>query len=143
MFWDSSAVIPLFLSEARSKDLIGLLSEDTDAVVWWLTPVECHSAFQRRSREEPLLRPSFRSQAHAALGRLDAFCEEVDQISASDPVRRRAIRLLATHVLRAGDALQLAAALVWCEENPQGEQFVCLDDRLREAARVEGFDVRP
>ena len=139
MFWDSSAVIPLVLSEARSKELTAYLSADAEPVVWWLTPVECHSAFQRRSREKPIAR----NATQAALGRLDAFCEDVDQISATDPVRRRAIRLLTTHALRAGDSLQLAAALVWCEENPQGERFMCLDDRLREAARAEGFDVRP
>ena len=139
MFWDSSAVIPLLLPEARSKQLTALLSGDAEPVIWWLTPVECHSAFQRRHREKAIAP----AQTHAAVGRLDAFCEDVDQIAASDPVRRRAIRLLTTHALRAGDALQLAAALVWCEENPQGEQFICLDDRLREAAHGEGFDVRP
>jgi hypothetical protein len=45
--------------------------------------------------------------------------------------------------LRAADALQLAAALIWCEEQPAGEVFVCLDDRLREAARREGFTLVP
>jgi hypothetical protein len=39
--------------------------------------------------------------------------------------------------------LQLAAALVWCEEQPHGEAFVTLDDRLREAATREGFSVHP
>jgi hypothetical protein len=39
--------------------------------------------------------------------------------------------------------LQLAAALVWCEEQPHGESFVTLDDRLREAALKEGFTLRP
>jgi hypothetical protein len=38
---------------------------------------------------------------------------------------------------------QLAAALVWCEEQSAGEVFVCLDDRLREAARREGFSLLP
>jgi hypothetical protein len=45
--------------------------------------------------------------------------------------------------MRAADAIQLASALVWCKENPAGESFVCLDDRLREAARKEGFSVLP
>jgi hypothetical protein len=50
---------------------------------------------------------------------------------------------VASHPLRAADALQLAAALVWCDEAPQGTAFVCLDDRLRDAARREGFAVLP
>jgi hypothetical protein len=48
-----------------------------------------------------------------------------------------------THPLRAGDALQLAAALVACGERPEALPFVCLDDRLRDAARREGFAVLP
>ena len=55
----------------------------------------------------------------------------------------RAARLLAVHPLRAADALQLAAALLWCEEQPHAEGFVSLDVKLREAAFKEGFTVRP
>jgi hypothetical protein len=47
------------------------------------------------------------------------------------------------HPLRAADAFQLAAALLWCEEDPSRETFVCLDDRLLEAARREGFRILP
>ena len=68
------------------------------------------------------------------------FCDS----SATDPlVRHRAERLLALHPLRAGDALQLSAALVACEERPEGELLVCLDARLREAAAREGFHLVP
>jgi hypothetical protein len=51
--------------------------------------------------------------------------------------------VLAAHPLRAADALQLAAALVWTGEAAAGEAFVCLDERLRDAARREGFEVLP
>jgi hypothetical protein len=50
---------------------------------------------------------------------------------------------LRVHALRAGDSLQLAAALVACEGRPGGLQFVSLDDRLNEAALREGFRVVP
>jgi len=58
-------------------------------------------------------------------------------------VRARAARLLSLHPLRAADALQLAAALVWCRERTAEAPFVCLDDRLRLAAAREGFRVLP
>ncbi|MCC6765885.1 MAG: hypothetical protein IT293_14605 [Deltaproteobacteria bacterium] len=58
-------------------------------------------------------------------------------------VDRRARRLLAVHPLRAADALQLAAALVACDERPDVLAFVTLDGRLGDAARREGFDVLP
>jgi hypothetical protein len=78
-----------------------------------------------------------------ALNRLRALVEDADAVSPTDEVRRRAGRLVAAHLLRAADALQLGAALVWCEEQPHGEAFACLDDRLREAARREGFSLAP
>ena len=53
------------------------------------------------------------------------------------------MRLLNTHVLRAGDALQLGAALVACEDRPEALPFVCLDDRLRDAARGKDFRSSP
>lgn len=49
---------------------------------------------------------------------------------------------LRVHPLRAADALQLAAALVSCGEDPHGFSFLTGDDRLRLAAEREGFDVR-
>jgi prevent-host-death family protein len=58
-------------------------------------------------------------------------------------VRTLASRLLLNHPLRAADALQLAAALVWAGKAPTGQRFVCLEQRLRDAARKEGFVVVP
>jgi len=72
---------------------------------------------------------------------LAALFRECSEILPSEPVRQRAQRLLRTHPLRAADALQLAAALVWAHESPAGLEFVCLDQNLREAASREGFKV--
>ena len=139
MFWDSSALVPLLLPVARSPELTKALASDAEAAIWWSTPVECQSALYRRHREQPI-------PVHLlarALERLAALTQDVDTLAPSDELRQRAGRLLATHPLCAADALQLAAALVWSEEQPLGEVFVSLDDRLREAARREGFALLP
>lgn len=52
-------------------------------------------------------------------------------------------RVLLLHPLRAADSLQLAAAFVWANGHPAGHHFVCLDERLRQAAIQEGFIVLP
>lgn len=139
MFWDSSALVPLLLPEAPSEALTRLLADDEEPVIWWATPLECQSALQRRHRENPL--PP--EQLSAAIERLRQLVQHADTIAPTDELRRRAARLLSFHPLRAADALQLAAALVWCEEQPHGEVFVTLDDRLREAGLKEGFTARP
>ncbi|HVG06091.1 MAG TPA: hypothetical protein VNM67_00135 [Thermoanaerobaculia bacterium] len=65
------------------------------------------------------------------------------EIEPCEEVRDLASQLAAKHPLRAADALQLAAALDWCGGNTHGESFVCLDDRLRGAAALDGFRVLP
>ncbi len=139
MFWDSSAVVPVLVTEIQSAPMATLLRTDPGLVLWWASSVECQSAVFRRHREGEL--PL--SALNEALVRLKALVDNADVVAPTDRVRERAGRLLAAHPLRAGDALQLAAALIWCNETPQGDSFVSLDDRLREAARREGFAVMP
>jgi hypothetical protein len=45
------------------------------------------------------------------------------------------------HELRAGDALQLAAAIVASDHQTSAMEFVTLDRRLADAADKEGFRV--
>lgn len=139
MFWDSSALVPLLIAEARSEALTHQISGDTEPVIWWATPLECQSAVQRRHREQAFAAAQMTSYNE----RLRQIVHHADTIAPTDEVRRRAARLLAVHPLRAADALQLASALIWCEEQPHGEIFVSLDSRLRDAAAREGFTLVP
>ena len=138
-FWDSSAVIPLCLKEVASHPMRILAEADEEIVAWWGSRLECISALSRR-RREGLLPADVEIKARAVLSALAAAWSEVQPTEA---VRLRAERLLMVHPLRAADALQLAAALVWAAESPQGVEFVCLDQRLKEAAQKEGFTVLP
>ena len=139
MFWDSSALVPLLVPEPQSAVLARLVADDREATIWWGSPLECHSALHRRHREQPF--PP--AEMSGAIERIRTVVEHADTVSPSDELRRRAARLLAVHPLRAADALQLAAALLWCEEQPHAEGFVSLDVKLREAALKEGFSVLP
>ena len=57
----------------------------------------------------------------------------------SEACRRMAERMLRVHALRAADSLQLAAAMVASDHDPSRLEVVCLDQRMSEAARKEGF----
>jgi predicted nucleic acid-binding protein len=137
MFWDSSALVPLLLPETRSRALVDLFAGDREVAIWWATPLECQSAIFRRHRERPL----DSAQLNAARDRLRAIVDHVDVVAPSDDVRRGAGRLVGVHSLRAADALQLAAALLWSEDHPQSEMLITLDPRLGDAAAREGFTV--
>ena len=137
-YWDSSAVIPLLLDEGRSTEVVRLFDADGAQTVWCLTEVEATSAIARKAREGMSA-----ERENAARSQLRFLRERWVEISSLDAVRARALRLLSTHPLCAADALQLAAALVSCEERTESLSFVCLDDRLGDAARKERFPVLP
>ena len=138
MFWDSSAIVPLLVAGPRSSEMTAVLREGELPAVWWATVVECQSALQRRNREMPF--PT--GVLESALRRLERYVIDWDTVPPTGEVRRRAGRLLAVHPLRAADALQLGAALVFAEAEPN-VGFVCLDDRLRTAASKESFRILP
>jgi predicted nucleic acid-binding protein len=139
IYWDSSALVPLLVAEARSADCTRLLRADGVMIAWGLTPVEALSAIHRRHRERTLSHERWRR----ARRRLALFREVWNEVRDLDLVATRAERLLAIHAVRAADALQLAAALVACEERPAKLSFACLDAGLGAAAGREGFRVVP
>ena len=138
-FWDSSAVLPLCLDEPRSGRLRELATEDPHIVAWWGTVVECTSAMARLRREGFLNTEQERLVAMV----LDTVVAEWTEILPSEDLRRSSIQMLRHHPLRAADALQLAAAHLWAAGRPEGNAFICIDHRLRNAALVEGFVVLP
>ena len=111
-FWDTSALVPLVVAEPQT-------------------------ARARRRRAEP------QSARKIAVARRDVLAawEQWTEVIAVEIVRRHAERLLETHVLRAADALQLAAALVAAEELPGSLTFVTFDRQQAHAAEREGFPV--
>ena len=116
-----------------------LARQDGSLAVWWGSLVECQSALARLCRDG-LLSLQGSEEAKKVLVDLTASWAE---ITPGENIRNIAGRLLFTHPLRASDSLQLAAAILWAEQNPKGHPFVCFDQRLRDAARKEGFDVLP
>ena len=138
-FWDTSAVVPLCVTEPATARVRPLLDDDPSLVVWWATRTECISALARR-RREGRLSPAAEGQARRALTALGTAWSEV---SPSEGLRQRTERLLAVHALRAAGAFQLAAALLWSRGETSASAFVSFDERLREAAGREGFQVLP
>ena len=112
--------------------------EDYNVTVWWGTPVEIASALARLLRTRQI-NPSEWAEAQRLADRLAAGWSV---IAASDSLRALSIQIVNRYDLRAADALQLAAALEWCEGVAQGRTFLTADDRLRDAALLAGFDAR-
>lgn len=136
-YWDASAIVPLVIAERETKLVRAWAEEDSEIVTWAWTRVELASAVERHAREGTVTS----AQRREALKRFTEIADAWDEVTDLLPVRQRAIQLLARHNLRAADSAQLAAALLAAESDPASMTFVCLDERLADAAEREGFEV--
>ncbi len=139
-FWDTSALVSLILFQHEAERLATIVEADDKALaLWWGTGLEAVSAVVRLARAREISD----ERASRAVQQIASAIGRANEVPPTEALRAEAHRAIGVHWLTAGDALQLAAALIWVEHNPSGTGFVCLDRRLREAAQREGFDVLP
>ena len=135
MFWDSSALVACLVLEETTDLVIPSYQSDREKTLWWATELECISALESKRRSPKELGADEYQQALARIGRL---VEAANVVAPAESVLSTAKELLVRYPLRAADSFQLAAATV-----AGVSDFVCLDNRLRDAARAEGFTVLP
>ena len=136
-YWDTSAIVPLCCFQSTSVKSRQLARTYGHQIVWWATPIEIISALQRLIRDGHIS-----SQGSAqSYARLVYLRNRWNEIQPSDQIRVQAEQLLRMHKLRAADALQLSAALSWCNHYPQDRIFIAADSALLAAAQIEGFTV--
>ena len=135
-FWDSSALVPLCIREAGSRQA-QLYLRKFDLVVWWGSLVEVHSAICRLHRAAEISD----ANKQGAVARLRLLSRAWREVLPDDQIRELATESLDKYLLRAADALQLAASLVWCQKQPSRRNFICADRRLAQAADAVGFFV--
>jgi len=135
-FWDSSALVPLCANQTASA-FVRAAWRSKSITVWWGTPVEMMGALCRLLRGGELSTRGFQKAAR----RMEALRGRWVEVAPTERVRELAETLTRRYTIRAADALQLAAALVWSAGHPQQRPFVCFDRRLAEAAEREGFRI--
>ena len=113
-FWDSSALVPLLVTEASSDLRRKQYDADPWAVVWFGTLAEIESSLIRRQRDGQL--PA--DVEHAARKRLHEMTKQWTEVTPTTEVRARAIRLLRVHPLRAADATVSPATAVAPSNSP-------------------------
>jgi predicted nucleic acid-binding protein len=105
--------------------------------VWWGSAIEIRSGIARLHR----LAEIDDYGNHQALQAMESLRRAWREIHPTEAVRNRSFTVLDAYPLRAADSLQLAAALIWCDERPAGKTFLSADIRLCEAAAKSGFTV--
>jgi uncharacterized protein len=133
-YFDASALVKRYVRERDTTKVRRLLASDVP-VTSRLSAVEIASALARRAREGAFT-DAARDRAIAAL---DADLASMVVVELTAVIAARAQGLIRRHALRAGDAIQLASGLYIREELAAEISFVAFDDRLANAARLEGL----
>jgi predicted nucleic acid-binding protein len=136
-FWDTSALVPLCVRQAATPRAITLY-KTYEVVVWWGTSVEIASALARLVRMNQLDPTDWTEARRLAATLSDTW----SVVQPSEALQAQATLLVSQYDLRAADALQLAAALEWCGNSPEGRVFITADQALQQAAALSGFDGR-
>jgi uncharacterized protein len=136
-FYDTSALLKLFIQEEYSQTLRAQATNVTGVVVSELTWVEMNSALGRRIRQGE-------SQEDVALAALDEFKSKWSDyvvLSPSFEILQSAAQHAQVMGLRAYDSVQLASARQ-AECAIQGDLVFCtFDKQFNNAARVLGMKV--
>jgi predicted nucleic acid-binding protein len=134
-FWDPSALVPLCVRQPITPRAIALY-RTYEVVVWWSSSVEIASALARLARMKQIAAGDLAQARQLARDLADSW----SVIQPTEALRASAEKLVESYDLRAADSLQLAAALAWCEQVPQGRVLFTANQKLREAALLNGFD---
>jgi predicted nucleic acid-binding protein len=133
-FWDASVLVTLCVDQTPTPQAF-LFESKYRIAVWWATHVEITSALAHLLRRREITPNEFAQAKLQAEGLANLW----QVIEPSARVALDARTLLERYPLRAADALQLAAALQWCEGKPKSRVFLTFDRRLSEAAGLAGF----
>jgi uncharacterized protein len=134
-FWDSSALVPLCTNEPRSILAGRLWKQFPQKFVWWETSIEICSALARIERENKITTQQ-RLNAEKRLEILETVWAE---IKPNYRIKELARTFPSQHKMKAADSLQLASALIWCNEKPKGKDFASGDEHLIKVAQSIGF----
>jgi hypothetical protein len=136
-FWDSSVLVALCVRQDATPIALDL-EKHYRIVVWWGSDVEIFSALARLQRRLEISTSTFEQAKQQAEGLSNIW----QIVAPSAKITQNARTLLERYPLRAADALQLAAAIVWCEGKSNGKTFLTFDQRLGKAAEAEGFALK-
>ena len=136
-YWDTSALLKLFVSERGSSEARHVLAGDREVATALLTYVEAFSAFTRRGQDGSLTRASLAS----ARRRFGAEWTAYLRVPMTHEVVRRSREAVERHGIKTLDAVHLGSLLELGERLGESIPLVAADGGLLRAATAEGLRV--
>lgn len=137
LFCDTSALIKLYLKEARSAEVQALAAASKGVVVARIAWAEMMAALARRVREHPVDAPAIETLRTRMRHDWPAFA----MVEITQTLVEQAGEFADTFALRGYDSVQLAAAHQVQTATSGALCFACFDTRLKKAAKVLGMQV--
>lgn len=135
MYWDTSALVKLYIEEPGSRQMAGWQHDMRASSV--IAYVEMRSALSRRHRSGHLTV----QQVRTAVGQFIADWQAYVRIPLHSDMIDRSACLVEQHALRTLDALHLAAALQLQDDMDEPTEILSADGALLAAATAEGLTV--
>jgi predicted nucleic acid-binding protein len=129
-FFDSSAFAKRYVEEPGSDEVEAACLAATDLGLCVICVPEILSAFNRRLRERGLRQSDYKLMKERLLDDV----ADATIVDLTPAVIKEAVVMLETSILRAADALHIAAAVAW-----DAEWFISADRRQLAAARKAGL----
>lgn len=134
-FLDASALVKRYVVEAETAKVEAIFQSGAPLAIARLSLVEVSSALCRRARQGDLDARALMT----ALGDLSRDAEQLLVVELDANLTATAQILLQRHALRAGDAIQLGAAIALRRLSRMDVRFYGYDARLSAAAAREGI----
>jgi predicted nucleic acid-binding protein len=142
LFWDTSAMLRRYVSTEPSAERVRVATDSSSRhthLVSRLLPVELASALALKTRTGEIQVPQ--RDAYWRVIQID-LSRQYQLVELSEAIWGHAEELLFRYVLRAGDAIHLAAALASrSRSTAQDLVFWTADNRQADAAQAEGLQV--
>lgn len=137
LYADTSALMKKYIHESGTDRLLDLLAEAEFLFTSALTELELIAGLQGMKKMHRLDSPSCRKIA-ASMDQ-DLLRGSISVVGISQEVVSLSRRLIKQRQLRAPDAIQLSSALLTRRRSHTPTHFLCADQKLLDAARLEGL----
>ncbi|MCX6638699.1 MAG: type II toxin-antitoxin system VapC family toxin [Acidobacteria bacterium] len=143
VYWDTSALLKLYVSEPESAKLVELVSAEGPILSSAIAPVEMICALARKEGSGEMTRGGAREVfarigRHLAAGRISIIPFGDDVVREAEKLVRLAASRERPVATRALDLIHLASAVA-----TRSRTIVTTDARLRELAALAGLEVLP
>ena len=136
VYLDTSAILKRYFEESFSDDMLSKWNNSEAVVSSSVAYAETMATICRKKKETGLDNIIIQKVMDTFKTEWNSFI----RVEVTDELNKHIDKVLQKHFLRGFDAIHLASALIIYERVPQNFFFACFDQKLNQAAQLEGME---